>query len=222
MGWAPEGQRTASMSYLRRAAGRAHLMLGEEDLVTFEAEAAAQGFEDINSTATLRLLQKTMRKEETALLGGNASLALGTPTAPTLYGRGDRRDPTLGDLFGHRRRADLRGLAQLEPRRRRRDGEDDHRQRRQYLYAERRLVEQVEPIRRKPSRSARRCSPSRRSSTARSPTPGTSAPPAQRRCRRSPPSTARRSRRRSSPASSRRPRSPPTIRATRRSPSTAC
>ena len=50
------------------------MTLGEEDTVTFEAEAAAQGFEDVNATATLRILQKTMRKEETALLGGNASL----------------------------------------------------------------------------------------------------------------------------------------------------
>ena len=56
--------------------------------MTFEAEAAAQGFEDINATATLRVLQKTMRKEETALLGGNTSLALGTPVAPTLSASG--------------------------------------------------------------------------------------------------------------------------------------
>ena len=65
-----------------------YLTLGEEDTVTFEAEAAAQGYEDIDSTATLRLLQKTMRKEETALLGGNTSLALGTPSAPTLTASG--------------------------------------------------------------------------------------------------------------------------------------
>ena len=64
------------------------MTLGEEDTVTFEAEAAAQGFEDVNATATLRLLQKTMRKEETALLGGNTSLALGTPAAPTLTASG--------------------------------------------------------------------------------------------------------------------------------------
>ena len=56
--------------------------------MTFEAEAAAQGFEDINATATLRILQKTMRKEEHALLGGNTSLALGTPGAPTLSASG--------------------------------------------------------------------------------------------------------------------------------------
>ena len=88
MGWVPEGQRTASMSYSAALQVAPYLTLGEEDTVTFEAEAAAQGFEDINSTATLRLLQKTMRKEETALLGGNASLALGTPGAPTLTASG--------------------------------------------------------------------------------------------------------------------------------------
>ena len=84
MGWVPEGQRTASMSYVASPVVAPYVTLGEEDTVTFEAEAAAQGFEDINSTASLRLLQKTMRKEETALLGGNTSVALGTPSAPTL------------------------------------------------------------------------------------------------------------------------------------------
>jgi hypothetical protein len=88
MGWVPEGQRTASMSYSAASQVAPYLTLGEEDSVTFEAEAAAQGFEDVDSTATLRLLQKTMRKEETALLGGNASLALGTPAAPTLSAAG--------------------------------------------------------------------------------------------------------------------------------------
>jgi hypothetical protein len=84
MGWVPEGQRTASMSYVASPVVAPYVTLGEEDTVTFEAEAAAQGFEDINSTATLRVLQKTMRKEETALLGGNTSVALGSPSAPTL------------------------------------------------------------------------------------------------------------------------------------------
>ncbi len=88
MGWVPEGQRTASMSYTAQAQVAPYLTLGEEDTVTFEAEAASEGFEDINATATLRLLQKTMRKEETALLGGNASLALGTPAAPSLSAGG--------------------------------------------------------------------------------------------------------------------------------------
>ncbi len=88
MGWVPEGQRTASMSYSAQSQVAPYLTIGEEDSVTFEAESAAQGFEDLNATATLRLLQKTMRKEETALLGGNASLALGTPAAPALSASG--------------------------------------------------------------------------------------------------------------------------------------
>jgi hypothetical protein len=88
MGWVPEGQRTASMSYSAVSVTLPYVTLGEEDTVTFEAEAAAQGFEDINATATLRILQKTMRKEETALLGGNTSLALGTAGAPTLTASG--------------------------------------------------------------------------------------------------------------------------------------
>ncbi len=88
MGLVPEGQRTASMSYAAQLQVAPYLTLGEEDTVTFEAEAAAEGYEDLNATATLRLLQKTMRKEETALLGGNASLALGTPAAPTLAASG--------------------------------------------------------------------------------------------------------------------------------------
>jgi hypothetical protein len=84
MGWVPEGQRTASMNYQAVLVTAPYLTIGEEDTVTFEAEAAAQGFEDIDATATLRILQKTMRKEEHALVGGNTSLALGTPGAPTL------------------------------------------------------------------------------------------------------------------------------------------
>ncbi len=89
MGWVPEGQRSASMSY--SASGtitQPYVTLGEEDTVTFEAEAAAEGFEDLNATATLRLLQKTMRKEEMALLGGNTSLQLGTPATPSLSASG--------------------------------------------------------------------------------------------------------------------------------------
>ena len=88
MGWVPEGQRSASMNYSATPVTAPYVTLGEEDYITFEAEAAAVGFEDVNATATMRLLQKTMRKEEMALVGGNASLALGTPTTPTLTASG--------------------------------------------------------------------------------------------------------------------------------------
>lgn len=88
MGWVPEGQRSGTMSYATALKSAAYVTLGEEDYLTFEAEAAAQGLEDENSMVTLRLLQKLMRKEEIGLLAGNASLQLGTPTAPTLTASG--------------------------------------------------------------------------------------------------------------------------------------
>ena len=88
MGWVPEGQRSGSMSYQATPQTAPYYTLGEEDSITFEAESGAVGFEDVNATATMRLLQKTMRKEEAALLGGNNSLALGTPATPTLSASG--------------------------------------------------------------------------------------------------------------------------------------
>jgi len=59
--------------------------LGLEDTVTFEAQYAGQGFEDIKSRAARGLLQSLMIQEEMVILGGNgAAVALGKPTAPTL------------------------------------------------------------------------------------------------------------------------------------------
>lgn len=89
MGWVPEGQRSGTMSYSTATKSAAYVTLGEEDYLTFEAEAAAQGFEDENSMVTLRLLQKTMRKEEIGLLAGNAGgVQLGTPVVPTVSASG--------------------------------------------------------------------------------------------------------------------------------------
>lgn len=84
MGWIPEGQRSAAMSYTVSDQSAAYVTIGEEDYLTFEAESAGEGFEDLNATVSMRLLQKMMRKEETGLLAGNASLALGAPATPTL------------------------------------------------------------------------------------------------------------------------------------------
>lgn len=78
MGWVAEGQRTARMSLTTANKAANYVTLGEEDQVTFEAINAAQTFEDILATETMRVLQKTMLKEEMAILGGNQSLALGT------------------------------------------------------------------------------------------------------------------------------------------------
>lgn len=88
MGWVPEGQRSGRMSYTTSNQTATYVTLGEEDQISFEAEGAAVGFEDLNATLTMRLLQKMMRKEEIGLLAGNASVALGTPVTPTLSASG--------------------------------------------------------------------------------------------------------------------------------------
>lgn len=57
---------------------------GLENSVTFEANYAAQSFEDIKALAVEQTLQATMVQEERLILGGNTSLALGTTPTPTL------------------------------------------------------------------------------------------------------------------------------------------
>jgi len=88
IGSVPEGQRAGQMSYTTATKSASYATLGEEDQVTFEAIGAARTFEDIQATMAIRLLQKTMLKEEITLLAGNNSLALGTPGTPTLAAAG--------------------------------------------------------------------------------------------------------------------------------------
>jgi hypothetical protein len=88
IGWVAEGQRAGQMSYTTSSKSAPYVTLGEEDQVTFEAINAAVGLEDIQATMAMRLLQKTMLKEEMAILAGNTSLALGTPAAPALAAAG--------------------------------------------------------------------------------------------------------------------------------------
>jgi hypothetical protein len=86
--WIPEGQRSGRMSYSTAPKAANYVTIGEEDSVTFEAVNAGKTFEDVRATMAVRLLQKLMLKEETAIIGGNASLQLGTPTAATLTATG--------------------------------------------------------------------------------------------------------------------------------------
>ena len=88
MGWVPEGQRSGQMSYTTASKTAAYVTIGEEDAATYEAISAGRHFEDIQARMTFRLLQKLMLKEEMAILGGNASLQLGTPNAPVLSASG--------------------------------------------------------------------------------------------------------------------------------------
>jgi hypothetical protein len=88
MGWVPEGQRSGQMSYSTSNKTSAFVTIGEEDAATFEAISAGRSFEDIQAMMAFRLLQKMMLKEEMAILAGNASLTLGTPSIPTLSASG--------------------------------------------------------------------------------------------------------------------------------------
>lgn len=62
----------------------AYKSIGLEDNVTFEAEDAAKNFDDVRALAVKGLMHSYAIEEENVLLGSNNSLALGTPTAPTL------------------------------------------------------------------------------------------------------------------------------------------
>lgn len=78
------GNRGAVMQVATADYLAAYKGIGLEQSVDFEAQYAAQGFDDLRSQAGLRGLQATMIGEELLLLGGNTSLALGTTGTPTL------------------------------------------------------------------------------------------------------------------------------------------
>lgn len=63
---------------------QAYKGLGFEDYVTFEADMAAVGFDDVKARAVEGLLRSTMIDEEVVILGGNSGRALGTTPTPTL------------------------------------------------------------------------------------------------------------------------------------------
>ena len=88
MGWVPEGQRSGVMTLNVANKAASYATIGEEAALTFEAQSASEGFEDERSRNSIRLLQKAMRKEELAILGGNASVALGTAPTATLSAAG--------------------------------------------------------------------------------------------------------------------------------------
>lgn len=83
-GFVPEGERNGVVTTAVEDKSANYKTIGMEDSVTYEAERAAVGFEDVRSTQAQRLLWATMIEEELAILGANYSVALGTPTAPTV------------------------------------------------------------------------------------------------------------------------------------------
>lgn len=72
--------------------------IGQENYVTFEADYAAQGFDDVKARATMNLLSSLMIEEEKLILGGNNSMLMGatpTPTVATQTTGGTFTDSTL-------------------------------------------------------------------------------------------------------------------------------
>lgn len=82
-----EGNRGAALTHTTADYLAAFRGVGAEDLVSFEADYAGKGFDDIRARAVEGLLRAVMIGEEMIILGGNTSLAYGagsiTPT-PTL------------------------------------------------------------------------------------------------------------------------------------------
>lgn len=79
-----EGQRGGVISTTIKEYLAAFRGLGLDDNVTFEAEMAGKGYDDVKARAVEGLLRSLMIEEERVILGGNTSLALGTTPTPTL------------------------------------------------------------------------------------------------------------------------------------------
>ena len=77
-----EGTRGTSMNYTVEDKMAVFKVLGLQDAVTFEAEAAGRNFQDVKATASTNLLLSLMQEEERYILGGNHT-SLGTVSAPT-------------------------------------------------------------------------------------------------------------------------------------------
>lgn len=79
-----QGKRSGAITHTTTDYLAAFRGVGLEDFVNFEAEYAAESFDDVKARAVTGLLQATMISEEFLDLGGNTSVALGTAGTPTL------------------------------------------------------------------------------------------------------------------------------------------
>lgn len=82
--WRSEGNRGSVQSTVVKDFVASYKSLGLDDYVTFEADWAAENFDDAKARATEGLLRSLMIEEEQAIYGGNTSLALGTTPTPTV------------------------------------------------------------------------------------------------------------------------------------------
>lgn len=78
-----EGNRGGKINSTVQNYSASYKTLGQEDSVTFQADLAANGFQDLKALATEGLLRSEMISEEGVILGGNTSFALGTTPTPS-------------------------------------------------------------------------------------------------------------------------------------------
>lgn len=90
-----EGNRGGKIDVELKDYTAAYKGLGLEDDVTFEADDAAENFDDVKELAVLGLLNSVFIEEENVLLGANTSLQLGQPAAPTLADLSAQADGTI-------------------------------------------------------------------------------------------------------------------------------
>lgn len=79
-----EGNRGGVIATSTMDCSASYRALGLEDYVTFEADYAAMGFDDVKATAVRGLLNALFIGEEAVILGGNTSCPLGVTPTPTL------------------------------------------------------------------------------------------------------------------------------------------
>lgn len=82
-GGTPEGDRSLVQTSTASSKTASYATVGLEDAVTFEANLASQGFEDLRARTVMNLLLAGRLAEEKMALGGNTSTALGTPVVAT-------------------------------------------------------------------------------------------------------------------------------------------
>ncbi len=83
-----EGNRGGYNSYTEVDNYAKFVELGLDDYVTWKAERAAQGFQDLDELAVQMLLHSTMEAEEKIILGGQSTWGLGTTPTPTVANSG--------------------------------------------------------------------------------------------------------------------------------------
>ena len=81
-----EGNRGGVIADLVEDKTAAYRGIGLENSVTYEADYAAENFDDARARASQSLLNSIFIQEEQVILGGNNSLALGTTPTPTVVG----------------------------------------------------------------------------------------------------------------------------------------